>query len=585
MYSSSPSYLTRQGDRYYFRMSIPKDLRKAFGKTEIRRTLGTGQRKEARLKASLLALQVHDIIDIIEKNMNTNLTPEHINQMLHQRLLDALDQWENTRTSRGTLALSFLEDNDKCLSGAHAMITKALTTNNHQFIAQTVDEMLDKNGISIDKDSLDYKKLCRETLKSVQKELVIEKRRNSGDYSDDEELYTAQGHTSHVSGQAKYIPQSTTVAPMYPSPVPLTTLSAAIEKYIKYKVDSGNWGKVSQKDVPPMLNDFLSVVGDMPTSSLNRDKMMEYYTALLKAPKNRQMKKYRHKTLAELAKMNAPEDQRLSTRTIENRFDQIMFFLNWCEEENFISKASHLKSVLKLPKHMKSTKLSTRAPFTDEDLNKLFHSDRYIKNTHTGAAKHWAPLIALFTGARLEEVCQLQLSDIRQEDGVWVFDINDEGDKSVKTLSSKRLIPIHPTLIEVGLLDRVKALETKRQKALFPKLNRIKSNGKLGNAVSKSFCNLRDAVGIPARSPKTGDAKNFHSFRHTFASRCQEQRLPRDLYKRILGHETHAGSDVTNVYEHATLVNDMYNDVITKIDFSHVLDFDALKRTKWIHNP
>lgn len=63
---------------------------------------------------------------------------------------------------------------------------------------------------------------------------------------------------------------------------------------------------------------------------------------------------------------------------------------------------------------------------------------------------------------RLEEICQLTIDDIKQIDEVWCFDVNDQVDKRVKTIASKRYIPIHPKLIdELGLLDYVKAIKKK----------------------------------------------------------------------------------------------------------------------------
>ena len=54
------------------------------------------------------------------------------------------------------------------------------------------------------------------------------------------------------------------------------------------------------------------------------------------------------------------------------------------------------------------------------------------------------------------------LDDIRQEGDVWVFDINDKEEKRLKNMSSERLVPIHPQLIKLGLLDYVGNPERKR---------------------------------------------------------------------------------------------------------------------------
>jgi integrase len=58
----------------------------------------------------------------------------------------------------------------------------------------------------------------------------------------------------------------------------------------------------------------------------------------------------------------------------------------------------------------------------------------------------------LFGGARLEEVAQLAIDDIKQVDDVWCIDINAVGEnKKLKNDHSERKVPIHPWLIEHGV--------------------------------------------------------------------------------------------------------------------------------------
>lgn len=54
----APSRLYLKGNMYYFRYVIPKDVRKTFGLSEVRLSLGTGYLHEARPKARLLAVEV-----------------------------------------------------------------------------------------------------------------------------------------------------------------------------------------------------------------------------------------------------------------------------------------------------------------------------------------------------------------------------------------------------------------------------------------------------------------------------------------------------------------------------------------------
>ncbi|MFO7716305.1 MAG: hypothetical protein R6V78_17845 [Desulfosarcina sp.] len=79
----------------------------------------------------------------------------------------------------------------------------------------------------------------------------------------------------------------------------------------------------------------------------------------------------------------------------------------------------------------------SKEPFSSNDLKRLFGS-----MTNEKDHKFWIPFIGLYTGARLEEICQLDITDIRQEDDIWVFDINERDDKRLKTLNAKRSCPI-----------------------------------------------------------------------------------------------------------------------------------------------
>ena len=81
------------------------------------------------------------------------------------------------------------------------------------------------------------------------------------------------------------------------------------------------------------------------------------------------------------------------------------------------------------------------------------------------------PLLGLYTGARLNELCQLYVNDIRQIDKIWCIDINrNTNDKKLKNASSERIIPIHPKLIELRFLEFVKEQKSNQSQRLFSHL-------------------------------------------------------------------------------------------------------------------
>ena len=82
--------------------------------------------------------------------------------------------------------------------------------------------------------------------------------------------------------------------------------------------------------------------------------------------------------------------------------------------------------------------------------------------------------MALFTGARIDEICQLHLDDIRKEGGVWVFDINQKEEKKLKNPGSARLVPIHPFLLnDLKILDYVETLRRRGEKRFLIKQKNI----------------------------------------------------------------------------------------------------------------
>ena len=59
---SAPSYLYLNGNLYYFRIIVPRELRKHWGRKEIRLSLRTAHRRKARARAILLFAELSSAI-------------------------------------------------------------------------------------------------------------------------------------------------------------------------------------------------------------------------------------------------------------------------------------------------------------------------------------------------------------------------------------------------------------------------------------------------------------------------------------------------------------------------------------------
>lgn len=108
-----------------------------------------------------------------------------------------------------------------------------------------------------------------------------------------------------------------------------------------------------------------------------------------------------------------------------------------------------------------------------------------------GDPMFWAPLIARLQGMRMEEILQLGPDDFETDKGIPYIDIRHTIVNGVKTLSSARKLPIHPQLIELGLLKLVELRREQSRIRLFPFLNRSKQKGTLSALFSKNFAYYR----------------------------------------------------------------------------------------------
>ena len=64
------------------------------------------------------------------------------------------------------------------------------------------------------------------------------------------------------------------------------------------------------------------------------------------------------------------------------------------------------------------------------------------------------PWIGAYTGARISEICQLRAEDVSKVEDIWCIKILPEAGL-LKTVGSERVVPVHPALIKIGLLEFV----------------------------------------------------------------------------------------------------------------------------------
>lgn len=140
----------------------------------------------------------------------------------------------------------------------------------------------------------------------------------------------------------------------------------------------------------------------------------------------------------------------------------------------------------------------------------------------------WLPLIGYFTGARTNEIAQLDTADIREVDGHPCFDFCPDDAKAFEAKRIKtgedRQVPIHPRLIELGFLDYVDDQRRAKQKKLLGDgLAYLKPRNKTVDHSKEGWA--KDAGQFFNDGPKSylrkigvhepHDGKSIYSLRHT----------------------------------------------------------------------
>ncbi|HMO01470.1 MAG TPA: tyrosine-type recombinase/integrase [Oligoflexia bacterium] len=327
--------------------------------------------------------------------------------------------------------------------------------------------------------------------------------------------------------------------------LPATRISDAIKQYCDEQ--TLHWRYKTKMENMFLLDLLVEIIGDKKIGALTLEDMRKYKDAVFKFPKNRtKIAKYRHLSVEELLKMDIPVEERFGARNAVKYLSRTKTFLKWARLNGFMTDDIGSVLTFKLPER----EAKKRIPFSTQDLRKIFASDEYTKGLWKHHHHFWLPLLGMFTGARLNELCQLHVEDLRRSSDIWVIKIRDGGDRQVKNDQSIRDVPVHQTLIDLGFINFVNRQKQKREERLFPQLKKGKVNG-YGGSASKWFCDFQRRCGIQPMDLKR-EIKGFHSFRHTVATNLSN-RTDANLHERVinelLGHEK-GRSETMQTYAH-----------------------------------
>ena len=490
-----------------------------------------------------------------------------LNHYFHTALADS-ERW---RTESGGLTPAGVEAELIALEYMARDTRERLSLHSYKVPYDNLKMVASDAGFEVPAPDSDVaKELARGILRTDARLIEIEMRRTRGDYTDDTSLMQALAAPPAFAGSGS------------------RRLSEVIRLFSEENKDE--WNHRTVIDNKAIFRDLIEILGDPPIGLLNKDALIEYSEKTKRLPPNRnKTPRFRDLSIAELLKL--PDLPISAPHTVNKRFVRVQQLFAWASMKGYIPDGVCPK--LTIRETQKTKRKLLRDTFDADDLRAIFLCDEFgstrIGTNHRTPYMYWVPLLALFAGARLEEIMSLRTKDILIVGDVLCLDINRELDKrelgqamtdrqgnpvvqekQLKNDDSVRICAIHPTVIDLGFVEYVEYRRQRNDIRLFPETKVRAKTERHGTTASNWFGRYLDRRGITSRK------KVFHSFRHTFINALKQNGVNLELARELAGHQ---GASITYALYGKDLMPSVQREILKRLDFWGI-DFSPLEG-KW----
>lgn len=546
--------IVRRGATYYLRITVPVDLQKCLSKIQVWRSLRTKDPAVARSRAPSLSTTVRDEWNQVRRQLSDEGLRD-VASGFYRRELSLDEAKRNARPTAPQLdaervALSDPENLKYLENVADADLPLAM-------IGHSVDYMVRQDAARID---------------SERRAAFLADLRND----------IISGETKHVAEMANFIIRAQRLPIKEGTPAYQRICQAIKRAWVEAlerasERDAGRWDGES-KD-PIVTAEAITAVGEtvmeafetyarenprcVTTDTLNQSRMAmkvfvdlfgaktsvslidkkavrEWKALLIQYPvKASEIAVFKNLSLREIVEANKTVGKpTISIRTLNRYLSSLGAFCDWLVAHDYLS-ASPVNDM-----HVRQdrTKLRTQT-YSPAQLKTLFKSPLFTGcisddkwhlkgNVRIKDHRYWLPLLMLLTGARPAELAQLMVEDVKELHGTWIIHITTEGDgdKSVKTKGSMRVVPVHSELIKLGWIDYCREMRRQGQQRLFPYAER-NSRGQIAASFSREYGRFLSRIGI-----KAGRGLSLYSFRHGFVDALRRAEFLDEQFGYLVGH-------------------------------------------------
>jgi len=339
--------------------------------------------------------------------------------------------------------------------------------------------------------------------------------------------------------------EATQSAPtLEPSPQPVTSAPKTIPKkegLLSHQIavhlgdlERAKREKKTVLDSRHTLRLFVGIVGDKQASTLSGDDCRLFFDEVPYWPRNasKQTENAGLSVREIIANAKTAGGGPPAAHTLSKHRQRLSVFINFLMDNDHFQK-NPLKGIAKASKF--DAEDDTGRAFTQPELDAIFEPVAFAQWSVKYPHRFWAPLIGLFSAARITEVCQLYVDDIATEHGVPGFHIRKtKPGQKLKNKSSLRFIPIAQPLLDAGFMAFVEDMKAAGRERLFPHLPNADGNG-FGRQMSRQFSTYIKSRGV------SDAGMGCHAFRHTLATRLGRAGVGHGTIARVTGHGLSGG--------------------------------------------
>lgn len=477
-----PSYLRRSRHGiYYFRIVLPEPLAELLGQREFVRSLALRSPKIARISGYQIALRVRPLLERLQTAMTidpNSINPDDVRKFIVKSIdfrPDGGVRVEDLRTSDDP-AVS--EREVKALEGAAVAWRKV-----HDFTANMTDEEFAKNQEKAERLKAELLAACAPAPQAVQAAVVAVPLRPAT---------LKEAYDAWMTKKQK---------------IAASTKKAYLGSFELFATLIGGADRMCHEITLAELQEFNDALALVPAHATKRGIRLRPAAQMLEDPpvwvKDGEQ--------IEVESISG-ETANLHLTNLQNFFDYLIASGRRVGENPLPT----------LDRHSDSNEAGGAEAFEEAELRAIFDPENLMQARRP--TQFWGPLLALYTGARLNELACLDLVDFVVEKGIPCISIRfvprakpgtiqhnaaKRTAKQTKNATSRRHVPLHPDLWEIGLQDYIEDIRSLGATRLFPTLP-ADTKGKRERRLSHDGNEYLKRVGV--HIPRV---KVMHSFRDT----------------------------------------------------------------------